>query len=186
MNSLLVAAKEVSDFMDAQAWEYCLIGGIAVQQWGEPRTTLDVDFTLLTGWGGEDEYILPLLSAFEARIEGALEFARLNRVMLLRATNGRDIDIALGALPFEILMMEHARHREFAPGLTLRCCSAEDLFIMKAFADRPRDWSDAASIVARNAHLDGRYILSQLASLCELKDSPEILARARTMLSSDL
>jgi hypothetical protein len=32
---------------------------------------------------------------------------------------------------------------EFAPDIILPTCSAEDLFVMKAFASRPQDWIDA-------------------------------------------
>ncbi len=51
MNALFEAAKEVCDFMKARHWEFCVIGGLAVQRWGELRTTLDADLTLFTGFG---------------------------------------------------------------------------------------------------------------------------------------
>jgi hypothetical protein len=103
-------------------------------------------------------------------------------VLLLRASNGRDVDIALGALPFEVEMIRHAAKLEFAPGLILPCSTAEDLFIMKAFAGRPRDWLDAESIVVRQTSLDERHILVHLSDLCELRESPETLERAARML----
>ena len=43
MNGLFETAREVSDFMTERGWKFCLIGGLAVQHWGEPRTTLDAD-----------------------------------------------------------------------------------------------------------------------------------------------
>jgi hypothetical protein len=64
MNALFEAAREVSDFMEERRWAFCLIGGLAVQRWGEPRTTLDVDIAVLTGWGGEDRYVTALLERF--------------------------------------------------------------------------------------------------------------------------
>jgi hypothetical protein len=39
MNALFEAAKEVADFMKARRWKFCVIGGLAVQRWGEPRLT---------------------------------------------------------------------------------------------------------------------------------------------------
>ncbi len=36
--------------------------------WGEARETVDVDLTLLTGFGGEGRFIDKLLSRYEARI----------------------------------------------------------------------------------------------------------------------
>jgi len=50
MNALFIAAKEVADFMKARRWKFCVIGGLAVQRWGEPRLTQDADLTLLTGF----------------------------------------------------------------------------------------------------------------------------------------
>jgi hypothetical protein len=182
MNALFLAAKEVCDFMGALQWQFCLIGGLAVQRWGEPRTTLDADLTLLSGWGEEEAYAAAILDRLESRIPDAKAFAVAHRVLLVRAANGKDVDITLGALPFEAGMVRRAVPVEFAPGCLLPCCTAEDLFVMKAFAARPRDWLDAESIVARQTDLDTAYILEQLADLCALKEAPEILARAKDLL----
>ncbi len=53
MNALFAAAKEVCDFMKARRWKFCVIGGLAVQRWGELRTTLDADLTLFTDSAGK-------------------------------------------------------------------------------------------------------------------------------------
>lgn len=186
MNALFEAAKEVCEFMVAHQWEFCIIGGLAVQRWGEPRTTLDADMTLLTGWGEEESYVTAILERFESRIPDGHAFALTRRVLLIRASNGKDVDISLGALPFEVGMIRRAAPVEFAPGLLLPCCTAEDLFIMKAFAARPRDWLDAESLVIRQASLDKEYILEHLADLCELKEAPDILDRAKRLLMEEL
>ena len=86
--------------MAARGWEHCIIGGLAVQRWGEPRLTRDVDLTLLTGIGREEAFVRPLLQHFSGRLPDALAFALDNRVLLIRASNGKDIDISLGALEF--------------------------------------------------------------------------------------
>jgi hypothetical protein len=57
MIDLLEAAVSLQDFCDRRCWSSCVIGGIAVQRWGEPRVTRDVDLTILTGFGGEDEIV---------------------------------------------------------------------------------------------------------------------------------
>jgi hypothetical protein len=54
---LLEAAQGVQDIFVRKNWRFCFIGGIAVQRWGEPRLTLDVDLTLLTGFGEEESYV---------------------------------------------------------------------------------------------------------------------------------
>lgn len=48
MNGLFSAAELVQDLCEREGWEFCFIGGLAVQRWGEPRVTRDVDLTLLT------------------------------------------------------------------------------------------------------------------------------------------
>ena len=65
----------------------------------------------------------------------------------------------------------------FAPGIELRTCAAEDLIVMKAFADRPQDRIDLRNILVRQGtrNLDWPHIRQQLQPLCELKEQPEIL-----------
>lgn len=109
-----------------------------LQRWGEPRVTQDVDVTLLTGFGGEETYIETLLRQFPARIENARQFALQNRVLLLTSASGIGIDVALGGLPFEESVVSRATQFEYLPKLPLLTCSAEDLIILKAFADRAR------------------------------------------------
>lgn len=185
MNGLFEAAQEVSDFMTEREWKFCLIGGLAVQHWGEPRTTLDADFTLLTGWGEEASYVKTLLGRFESRISDAHDFALSRRILLLKATNGTDIDVALGALPFEEIMIDRSVAIKFGPGIFLPCCTAEDLFIMKAFAGRPRDWQDARGVYVRKGTLDVNYILHHLTALCELRDDKETLERVKRLLEAN-
>ena len=183
MNALFVAAKELCEFMTAREWEYCIIGGLAVQRWGEPRLTRDVDLTLLTGIGEEESYVRSILEHFPGRLPDALAFALENRVLLIRASNQKDVDISLGALDFEIEMIERSTPFEFAPGFVMPVCSAEDLFVMKAFAARVQDWLDAQSIADRQGgRLDTAYIVMHLSLLSELKEAPEILERARQIL----
>jgi len=131
---------------------------------------------LLTGFGQEERFVQILLSRFEARIEKAAEFALTRRVLLLRAPSGVGLDIALGGLPFEESAV--ARSSEFAfPGEAMvRTCSAEDLIVMKAFAERAKDWIDIEGIIIRQAgRLDWGYIRTPIGPLVELKGAPEIL-----------
>ncbi len=181
MNTLYEAAREISEFLCQKEWRFCIIGGLAVARWGEPRTTVDVDLTLMTGFGDEEPYARALLDRFRPRVERALDFAMQHRVLLLYASNGRDLDISFGAFPFEEEMMDRASAFEFAPGVELVTCSAEDLFVLKVFADRGKDWIDAEGVAIRQK-LDRQYILKHLRPLCELKEAPELFARAERLL----
>lgn len=147
-----------------------------MQRWGEPRETIDVDLTLLTGFGDEDRHVQALLRHFEPRIKHAAEFALAHRVLLLRARSGVGLDIALAGLPFEETVVARSSLFAFPNQTVLRTCSAEDLVVMKAFAARPKDWIDVEGIIIRQTgHLDWSYIFLQLKPLAELKEAPEIL-----------
>ncbi len=178
MNALIRAAADLQAVCEAQHWRFCFIGGLAVLRWGEPRETIDVDLTLITGFGNERAFVSVLLDAFPPRIEDAAAFAEHNRVLLLRAKSGVGLDIALGGLPFEELAVERSTRFTYPPDVSLRTCSAEDLIVLKAFADRPKDWVDIEGVIVRQARqLDWPYVRAQLAPLAELKDAPELLDR---------
>lgn len=177
------AALELQGLCRSQSWSYCFIGGVAVQRWGEPRFTGDVDITLQTGFGGESAFIETLLDRFDSRIDDAAEFAQQSRVLLLRATNGVPLDVALGAIPFEVRAVERASQYEFDDEVMLLTCSAEDLVVFKAFAGRDRDWADIRGIVARcGSELDQQLIWAELTPLIKLKEMPEDLLKLRAIL----
>jgi Nucleotidyl transferase AbiEii toxin, Type IV TA system len=186
MNELCSVALEVQRECEKHGWKFCFIGGLAVQHWGEPRFTRDVDLTLLTGFGGEETYIDPLLEVFEPRIEACREFALQNRVLLLKSAEGIGIDIALGALPFEEEAARRSQLVEVEPDAVLRLCSAEDLIVMKAFADRLQDQLDVQRILMRQGveNLDWEYILFHLSPLCQLKGAPEIVRKLEALRST--
>jgi hypothetical protein len=94
-------AAAVQEVCQNTRWKFCFIGGLALQRWGEPRFTRDVDLTLFTGFGREETFVEPLLKRFKPRVPNAAEFALANRVLLLQAASGVGIDVALGGLPFE-------------------------------------------------------------------------------------
>lgn len=176
MNEVIQAAAELQAVCLARGWQFCFIGGLALQRWGEPRETVDVDLTLLTGFGGEEQFIQILLQHFEGRIPDTAQFARERRVLLLRSAKGVGLDVALAALPFEELLVQRSSLFDYPPGIALRTCSAEDLIVLKAFAGRTQDWADVERIIVRQTgKLDWTYIREQLGPLAELKGAPEIL-----------
>jgi hypothetical protein len=178
---LIRVAADIQTLLESERWRFCFIGGLAVERWGEPRETVDVDLTLLTGFGGEDPYIRKLLSHFEGRVTDAAGFARENRVLLLRSSSGVGIDIALGALPFEESVVARASRFSFPSDTPLLTCSAEDLVVLKAFASRGKDWVDIDGVIIRQTgKLDWAYINDQLRPLVELKGAPEILTELET------
>jgi len=176
MKALFRTAAELNSLLSERDWRYCFIGGIALQRWGQPRLTNDIDLTILTGFGQEARYIDELLKLYNGRIPDARQFALGNRVLLLVSNDGIAIDVALGGIAFEEQVVSRASQHEFLPGLTLPTCSAEDLVVLKSFADRPRDWADVETVIIRQQkRLDWEYVFEQLRPLCQIKESLEII-----------
>lgn len=172
----------MQEFLAGRGERFCLIGGMALQRWGEPRVTRDVDVTLLAPLGAEGPTVDRLLSKFEPRIEGAREFALRNRVLLLRSGGGIGIDVALGGIPFEERCVARSSDWTFAPGLLLRTCSAEDLVVMKAFAGRNQDWVDLQGVLVRQRKtLDWTLVLRELESLAALREDQDSVEKLRQL-----
>lgn len=106
MNPLFQAGLEFQQFIQEEGWPFCFIGGLAVIRWGKVRMTQDVDLSLLSGFGNEEVYVDALLARFGSRISNAKDFALMNRVLLLLASNGVAVDISLAGLPFEQEMIK--------------------------------------------------------------------------------
>ena len=178
MRQILTAAAELQELCRSKGWRFCVIGGIAVMRWGNPRTTVDVDVTLLTGFGDEGHFLDQLLTQFQPRYENCREFALANRIALLQTASGVRLDVALAGFPFEERAVKRATPYEFSPDVSLITVSAEDLVVTKAFADRPRDWNDIEGVIlCQQGKLNWDVIVSELSFLCELKEAPEIVDR---------
>lgn len=178
MKDLFLVGAEVQSFIESKGWHFCFIGGVALQRWGENRLTTDIDLSILTGFGSEEQFIDTLLARFTPRRDDARSFALQYRVLLLQSEQGIGIDISLAALPFEQELIDRSTKFEFLPQSNLRTCSAEDLIVLKAFASRPQDWVDIRGILVRQGmSLNRTEIRQRLAVLAELKESPEILER---------
>ena len=183
MNPLFEAGQEIQNFLNSKKWPFCFIGGLAVIRWGEARMTQDIDLCVLSGFGGEEKYIDGLLENFRPRIGDAKEFATVNRVLLLYASNDVPLDLTLSGLPFEKQMIDRATPFLYAQQCLLLTCSAEDLIVLKAFADRGQDRVDVKGVIARwKGQLDTKYIIEHLKPLSEIKKAPEILDNLNKLL----
>ena len=183
MKELYKIALEVQKFCLSNNWKFCFIGGVAVQRWGEPRITQDIDLTIFTNFVKEEDFIAKLLAQYKTRIDNPVEFALMNRVVLLESKNKLGIDISLAGWPYEKELIERATYYSFFKNTSLLTCSAEDLIIMKAFANRPKDWGDVESIIIKQAgKLDIDHIFKYLTGLANVKEEPEILDTLNNML----
>lgn len=178
MNPQLEAVWEIHEFLSALKLRYAVIGAIALQKWGEPRLTRDVDITLDASSIDASELVRLVSKRFPSRTESPIEFARRTRMLLVRASNGIDVDIALAFPGYEDELFRRAVDYEIEGGKAIRICSAEDLVIHKAVAGRPQDVSDIQGIVDRQGeHLDTANIRHWLKAFSESLNDPGILDR---------
>ena len=178
------SAIELQRFLESCEFQFCFIGGIAIQRWGEPRVTDDMNVTVMTGFGNERPLIQSILKRYQARIADASVFAIHSRVLLLQDIAGYGIDISLGALPFEQRVVQRSSLWGTPGSGSIRTCSAEDLVVLKAFASRPQDWIDVEKVIIRQAQrLNRSLIIEELTPLAELKEEPQILEHVQSLFS---
>jgi hypothetical protein len=176
------AAWEVQQKLSRAELSFCFIGGLALQRWGEPRYTQDVDLTLLCPFGEELALGRSLAELFQPRFDGAVEFSVESRVFLAQTADGTPIDIAFGAIDFELRCVDRASSFDFGGGVSLRTCCAEDLIVMKVFANRNRDWPDVESIVMRRGtKLDWELIERELKPLLAIQGGQPVWDRLREL-----
>jgi len=169
---------EIHRFFTKEKVPYVFIGGIALQYWGEPRFTKDIDITILVPMGEEKSVIEKILSKFTPRISDAFSFANRHRICLVRNKYGVDIDISLGIPGYEEEVMKRAVKFQFGKRNYIKICSAEDLIIHKSIAGRPQDLYDIESIIIRQGRqLDIDYIRRWLKNFSQLLENPEIFDR---------
>jgi hypothetical protein len=173
---LVEAADELLRFFRESGRPACLIGGLVVSRWGEPRVTKDVDATVLVDFGQEAHVLSQLLERFRSRDADATRRAQLGRLALLTASNGVDLDISFAAFPFEIEVLERATDWAVMLTVALRTCSAEDLVLYKLVAGRLIDLHDVQSIVTRmGRQLDAQRIRLWGGRFAEILGKPELL-----------
>ena len=167
--------REIDEFFSREGISYAIIGGVAVQRWGEPRFTEDIDITVMVAAEEEPKLIAKLVTTFEPRISDAAEFALRHRVCLVRTSNGCSVDISFGVAGFEEELIKRTSDFEIGDDCRVPVCSAEDLVILKAVAGRPRDWEDIEGVLYRqHSGLDLVYLRSWLNEFSLLLEQPAL------------
>jgi predicted nucleotidyltransferase len=173
--------------LDSASAPYAIIGGVAVAIRSVPRFTNDVDAVL---WVGEDAWEAFLRNlehhGFTTRATNPIEFAKLHRLLLLTDEDGVQVDLSLGALPFEQEMIRNAEPIEIAPGLIASIATPECLVVMKAVAWRTKDIQDIREIVSINDELDREYIIEQFSMYAEILGVPERVAELEMLLDDKM
>ena len=173
--SLLEVATEIAEFLESQRVPYVIVGGLAVQHWGEPRSTRDVDVTVLVAPEQFETFVNELLKKFRPRMEDARSFALQHRVLLVSTSAGIPIDISLGIPGYENEVMRRAIRVSFLGSRSVQLISAEDLIIHKCVAGRARDREDVERVLIRQRlAVDMDYIRRWLQDFAPLVDAHDV------------
>lgn len=108
MLAIYEAAWEMHTYLTKQKIPYVVIGGIAVQKWGQPRLTKDVDLTISVPVEKTEAFVKKVAVRFKPRVAELREFARRTRVLPIYAGNGCMIDVSLALPGYEDLLMQRA------------------------------------------------------------------------------
>lgn len=172
------AAWEVGHFFAEHDLPHAVIGGLAVQVWGNARLTIDADLAIAAPLTGSEELVHLITEQFTSRSADPLNMARKTRMILVTASNGVEVDISLALPGYEDQLFARAVDYEIEPGKAVRLCSPEDLIIHKAVAGRPQDVSDIQGVVYRQGEkLDAEYIRAWLREFANVLADPEIVER---------
>jgi len=174
---LLAAIQAVSDWLNAGSIASAIVGGVAASIHGRPRVTKDVDLVALIDIEDCEALLRSAGShGIEARDTDTIEFARVTRVLLLRhAPSGVEIDLSLGALPFERELVECSTSITVSD-VEIRLARPEDLVIMKALALRPRDVADIEAILEANPDMDLDRVRTKVAEFSAILEEADLVA----------
>lgn len=181
LDRLRAPLQALMRWIKASRLRAAIIGGVAASLRGKPRLTKDIDVVVLDATA--DELIESGATfGFAPRVSDATDFAQRTRVLLLRYMPGNvDVDLSLGALPFEEEVIERSTEVDVGR-LLIRIATAEDLVIMKAVAGRARDFADIEGIVAVRHDLDVERIRHWVREFASVLEMPEIHERLEALL----
>lgn len=172
---LLEPISALEKVMKQSKCKWMIIGGVAASLLGKPRFTADIDAIATI----EDEEILGILKSaskrgFMPRIKKPIEFAKRNRVLLLKHIKSNvNLDLSLGTLPFEKAAIEKSRLQRI-DGVSFYLPTSEDLVIFKAIAHRPQDIMDIQEIINNNPEINRVYIKKKVKEFARFLEMPEV------------
>jgi len=163
------------DALNGSRLRYMLVGGIAVNYWGFPRATLDIDLAVALETADVDR-MRRLLKALrcDAKPDDVATLIRIsNCIMTHSRLSDYRIDFWIPRTVYEQEALGR-RRRAQVYGKTSWVIAPEDLMIMKLLAGRGKDLDDALGVLNRQrGRLDEAYLKHQADRL----DLREVLKR---------
>lgn len=162
-----------------------LFGAQAVVAHGFPRTTGDVDVTVVPADGDPRALAVALVSAgLTLRVPDLDDFVERTAVLpFLHEPTGLGLDVVLGASGLERACIDRAVAIDIGDG-TVPVIRVEDLMVLKILSGRPKDVEDVRSILSRRRRtLDLSHVRTLLAELEEALGQGDLLPELDRLLS---
>lgn len=176
--------RRLTEFLEAHDVPHMVIGGIANAIWGRVRATEDADLKVVAGERTISELRNLVESEFQPFEHPELQGVANPLIISIEVVPAMIADLFVGVFPYEEQAIRRAVRIEYE-GIHVPVCSAEDLIIHKAIADRPKDWMDIEGIIWRQkGRLDRRYIERWLRKWGEELEKPHLLTRFDEMVQS--
>lgn len=168
--------------LDEVGLRYALVGGLAVGAWGVSRSTRDAD--IYAELPPDRQPVLRrALEAEGFEVPGMEEELRTFGVFRSRSVDGVFVDIFNAVGPLGEQLLDHRREIEVFDR-KLWVTAPEELFLLKAFSERARDFEDLVSLASlRELKLDLVYIEDWAARLDQSIGTDEVTGRVRQALA---
>ncbi len=161
-----------------------VFGAQAVAAYGVPRTTADVDVTVLLGSTSTAKLARALEDAgFVLKIKDPTFMAETRVMPATHVASGWDLDVVLGGPGVEELFMARTRALPI-DGLEVPILALEDLIATKLLAQRPKDLEDVRGLLRTAVELD-RARLAEIVALLEDALATSELAPLLASLEAD-
>ena len=162
-----------------------LFGAQAVNVWGSPRLTADVDVTVLLTPRDPAAFVHDMdLSEFGLRVDDVEDFvARTSVLPFVHRRTRMPLDVVLAGSGLEEQFADRARQVDVG-GIEVPVLSPGDLLVAKILAGRPKDLEDAAGVLrARRGSLDLVLVRSLLGELEEALGQGDLLSALEGLLA---
>lgn len=116
MNRRFTTAWRPHQVLSARGIPSVIIGGLAVQRWGQPRSTRGRRRRRPAPAGAEAPALRELVAAVPSRVPDALAVALEHRALPLLVPEGREVDVSLGLPDPAIVERVERAWRACGPG----------------------------------------------------------------------
>lgn len=157
------ALEDAARLIERLGYPAAIIGAVAVIAHGFPRATADIDLAVAAPPGDLERLIASARAVgFRPRIDDAVEFARMNAVLLLEHESGFPLDLTLATQEFEERALTQRVTRTIGE-TAIEVAPLGAMLVYKMVASRPKDLEDVRALIATGQAFDRNEVERTLA-----------------------